>query len=214
MEYNINFQDNIPAEDFNERVAGIANWIEENRDQFEWAKDPNAYEMTNVFLFAGKHTQDGKHVDLSDVQRIWDMRSGDFEGCGISENNFVYQICKQSYDCAMRGEALVTDEASHSALRKMAGVGLYLMQQKRDQGKMNYNNLSELLALMRNSRALRQNHPDLYEGFKFDDNIRVLRDLQEPHLGDEAKALLDSEYNMCVGTQSLETGEVEEDAGR
>ena len=214
MEYSKNFQDNIPLADFNSRVKGIADWIEGNGHKYDWARDPNAYEMTNVFLFAGKYMQEGQPVDLTDVQRIWEMRSGDFEGCGISENNFVYQICRQSYDSAMSGQALVIDEGSHSALRKMAGIGLYLIQQRRDQGKVNYNNLGEFLVLMQNSRALRQNHPELYDGFKFGESLRVLRELQEPHLGDEAKALLDSEYNICVSNQSVESGEVGEDYGR
>lgn len=46
--------DNIRYEEFDFRTEGILNWIKENRDKEEWAKDPNAYEMTNVFLLAKK----------------------------------------------------------------------------------------------------------------------------------------------------------------
>lgn len=49
MEYSRNFVNNIRSSEFNERAKGIANWIEENKDKEEGAKDPNAYEMTNVF---------------------------------------------------------------------------------------------------------------------------------------------------------------------
>ena len=59
-----NFVDNIRASEFNERAKGIADWIEENKDN-EWAKDPNAYEMTNVFLFAGKYASEGKDINTA-----------------------------------------------------------------------------------------------------------------------------------------------------
>ena len=59
MEYSINFQDNISAQDFNSRANGTLNWIKENRDKFDWAKDPNAYEMTNMFLFGAKYASEG-----------------------------------------------------------------------------------------------------------------------------------------------------------
>lgn len=188
MEYHKNFQDNISELEFNNKTKGIADWIEEHREKEEWAKDPNAYEMTNVFLFAGKYASEGKQVDLETVNKIWNLRMGDFENCGISENNFVYQICKKSYDSAMQKEALVNDENSHSALRKMAGIGLYLKQQKRDMGQnMDYDNPSELLELMENAKTLQKSHPDLYQSLRFEDNLRVLYELQQPHLDEKAK---------------------------
>lgn len=201
MEYSRNFQDNIRASEFNKSAQGIANWIEENRPVYEWAKEPNAYEMTNVFLFAGKYITEGYNIDLDNVKRIWDLRLPDFERCGIQSNNFVYQICEQSYNAASSGRALVSDEESHSALRKMAGVGLYLMQQQREQ-KMDYNNVDELIALIEDSKALKQKHPQLHSTLKFDNNIAVLYRLQQLHLDEQSKAELDEVYNEYINFET------------
>ena len=54
MDYNSSFQDNIAFTSFNSVSQGVLKWIEENRDKFERAKDPNAYEMANLFLFGAK----------------------------------------------------------------------------------------------------------------------------------------------------------------
>ena len=53
MEYN-NFRDNIKPTVFDFMSMNILNWIKENRTEEEFAKDPNAYEMTNLFLFGAK----------------------------------------------------------------------------------------------------------------------------------------------------------------
>ena len=54
MEYS-NFKDNINPVMFNQMSKNILNWIKENRTKEEFAKDPNAYEMTNLFLFCAKY---------------------------------------------------------------------------------------------------------------------------------------------------------------
>ena len=79
---------------------------------------------------------EGKQIDTDTLSEMWQIRSQDFANCNISENNFVYQICKDSYESVMSGRSLVNDQNSHHALRKMAGLGLYLKQQQRDRGKM------------------------------------------------------------------------------
>lgn len=190
-----NLQDNIFAETFDLQTQGINNWIEENKEQYEWAKDPNAYELTNVFLFAGKYRSEGQNINIDNIKKMWELRSGDFERCGIGDNHFVYQICKQSYDSAINGNALVDDEKSHSSLRKMAGVGLYLMQQKRE-NRIDYNNYGELMELIDNSNTLKRKYPALYERFRFSDNLRVLYDLQSKNLNSEQKKKLDDAYNQ------------------
>ena len=78
---------------------------------------------------------EGERIDTETLREMWEIRSQDFASCNISENNFVYQICKDSYEAAMSGRILVNDQNSHHALRKMAGIGLYLKQQQRDRGK-------------------------------------------------------------------------------
>lgn len=201
MEYSRHFQDNIYPEEFNTRTKGINDWIEENRDLHDWAKDPNAYEMTNVFLFAGKYISEGRGVNLENIEKMWELRSGDFERCGISENNFVYQICEQSYNAAISGNALVNDEGSHSALRKMAGIGLYLMQQQRDTGRVEYNNLHEFMDLVADSQVLKQQHPKLYKGLKFDENISRLYEMQIEHLDERSRQELKEFYNSHTSSK-------------
>lgn len=203
-----NLQDNIYAENFDSVAEGINNWIEKNKNQYEWAKDPNAYELTNVFLFAGKHQSEGQNINIDNIKRMWELRSSDFERCSIGENHFVYQICKQSYDSAINGEALVDDEKSHSALRKMAGIGLYLMQQKRE-NKIDYNNYGEFIELIDNSEQLKRKYPRLYDRFRFYDNIKVLYDLQLKHLNPEQKKKLDEVYNAYSKSQIPGDDEVE-----
>lgn len=195
MEYNRNFQDNISAQDFNNRSTGTANWIEENRETQDFAKDPNAYEMTNIFLFAGKHLSEGQDIDLDGVNRIWAARSQDFKNCGVSENSFVYLICKESYEAAISGQSLVNDEGSHSAIRDMAGIGLSLYQYNRDNGGIDFNNLGQLTNLLENSRELKQRHPDLHEQFGFDKNLQALYDMQDRHLDEKGKEILDKAFD-------------------
>lgn len=186
MDYSNGFEANIPSYLFNTTSQNVLRWIEENRDAFDWAKDPNAYEMTNLFLFGAKYAQEGKEVDIDTLTRMWDIRSQDFEGCNINPNNFVYAICQDSYQAAVSGKAMVNDENSHHALRKMAGIGLYLKQQQRDNGTISYNNPQELLYFLQCSKSLVTFHPELFDKYAFEKNINVLCDLQlENNLPDE-----------------------------
>ena len=178
MDYSINFQDNIPSFNFNSTTENVLRWIEENRDKFDWAKDPNAYEMVNLFLFSGKYAQEGKEVNLEALSKMWHIRSQDFEGCNIGPNHFVYALCNDAYQSAVSEKSMVNDENSHHALRKMAGIGLYLKQQQRDNGSISYNNPQELLTLLRCSKTLQTFHPDLFEKYAFEKNLDVLCNLQ------------------------------------
>ena len=191
MDYSYSFQDNIPSSTFNTTSKNVLNWIEENRDSFDWAKDPNAYEMTNLFLCGAKYSHEGKDVDIDSLTKMWNIRSRDFERCNIGENNFVYAICHDSYQSALSGKAMVNDENSHHALRKMAGLGLYLKQQQRDTGKVSFNNPQELLQLLQCSSSLKTFHPELFDKYAFEDNINVLCDLQLKHE-------LPSEISQCI----------------
>lgn len=69
MEYH-NLQDNIRKEEYNDRAKGILQWIKENRDKADWAKDPNAYEMANVFLLGGKYRQEGDEIDIGALEEM------------------------------------------------------------------------------------------------------------------------------------------------
>lgn len=178
MDYSYSFQDNIPSFAFNTESNNVLNWIKENRNQFDWAKDPNAYEMTNLFLFGAKYFHEDKDVDVDTLTEMWKIRSKDFERCNISENSFVYAICRDSYESILSNKPMVNDENSHHALRKMAGLGLYLKQQKRDSGEISYNNPQELLQLLECSNSLKVFHPELFDRYSFKSNIDVLCKLQ------------------------------------
>lgn len=178
MNYSYNFQDNIPAQYFNSTSKNILKWIQENRDIRDWAKDPNAYEMVNLFLFGAKYSREGKNIDVDSLTQIWDIRSKDFDRCNVSKNSFIYTICQDSYNAAISGKSLVNDEFSHSALRKMAGIGLFLKQQHRDSGVISYNNPQELMQLLEHSNTLKVLHPKLFERYAFQKNLDVLCKLQ------------------------------------
>ncbi|MGN1298826.1 MAG: hypothetical protein ACI4UE_02440 [Candidatus Scatovivens sp.] len=181
MNYIYNFQDNIEYSSFNSKAKNILNWIEENRNIFDWAKDPNAYEMVNLFLFGAKYYHEGKNINIDTLTKMWDIRSQDFKNCNISPNNFVYNICQDSYKSALIGKVLINDENYHHALRKMAGIGLYLKQHQRDFGQVSYNNPEELLQLLKCSSTLKTFHPDLFDKYAFKENIDVLCKLQLEH---------------------------------
>lgn len=177
MEYR-NLSQNIFPEEFNSRVAGIVNWIKENREKEEWAKDPNAFEMTNVFLLGAKYAQEGEDINQDTLKEMWDIRSQDFARCGVSENNFVYRICEDSYQASQEGRALVNDEASHHALRSMADIGLFLSRQHVREGKMVFDNPNQLMELLESSRTLKGVHPDLFEKYGFEQNLQTIAKLQ------------------------------------
>lgn len=181
MDYNINFQDNIPSYEFNERVKGILNWIKENREKNEGAKDPNAYELTNVYLLAAKYIQEKQQINTDNLKQMWDIRSQDFARCGVTQDSFIYKICEDSYVSAMQGKAPVNDENSHHALRKLAGIGLYLKQEQRNNEKINYDNPGELIQLLECSKTLRTFHPDLFDKYRFSPNIDKIVQLQLQH---------------------------------
>lgn len=215
MDYSYSFESNIPYDAFNSTSRNVLNWIEENRDRFDWAKDPNAYEMVNLFLFGGKYSQEGKEIDTEALARMWDIRSKDFEGCNIGTNNFVYRICQDSYDSAISGKAMVNDENSHHALRKMAGLGMYLKQQQRDNGEISYNNSQELLQLLQCSSALKTFHPELFDRYAFPENIKALCKLQlqndlPSEIVQSIKEAQDGIFNRTTGRSS--EGDIKHDA--
>lgn len=177
MEYR-NLQQNIYEEEFNDRAKGIVGWIKENRGKEEWTLAPNAFEMTNVFLLGAKYASEGVDIDKETLKEMWDIRSGDFARCGISENNFVYKICEDSYNASQEGRALVNDEASHHALRSMADIGLFLNRQKYKRQKVEFNNPHKLLELAEASRTLKGIHPELFERYGFKENLKTLEKLQ------------------------------------
>lgn len=178
MDYDENFKDNIPYDLLDMSSKNILKWIIENREKQDEAKDPNAYEMTNLFLCAAKYRSQGKEVDLSAINGIWEIRKGDFERCNISENNFVYKIVQDSYESAVSGKVLVRDSQSHSALRKLAGIGLHLYKEKRDNNQISYNNPQELLELLNNAKSLAMFHPELYKRYAVQSNINTICELQ------------------------------------
>lgn len=206
------FQDNIPERDFNSRAQGTLNWIKENRDKFDWAKDPNAYEMTNFFLFGAKYAAEGQDINIQYLEEMWKIRSLDFANCGIGENNFVYGICEDSFNGSKNGRALVNDENSHHALRKMAGIGLYLKQQQRDGHEIRYDNLSEFQVLLETSRTLKGVHPELFEKYKFGENIEVIYGLLEKNLDEQSKkTILDAKQKLLGVTKQDREVRIPED---
>ncbi len=168
-----NLSENIYPQEFNDRADGIVNWIQDNRET-----DPNAFEMTNVFLLGAKYAQQNVGIKKTPLEQMWGIRSQDFARCGVSENSFVYKICEDAYHAAMISRALVNDEASHHALRRMVGIGLFLTQQKSREGKAEYNNPSEFLELLEASRTLKGVHPELFEKYGFKENLQIIARLQ------------------------------------
>ena len=178
MYYSHNFEDNIPGISFNSTSKNILKWIQENRETIDFAKDPNAFEMVNLFLFGAKYSREGIKIDTDSLTQIWNIRSKDFERCNVSEYSFIYAICQDSYNAAISGKSMVNDENSHHALRKIAGIGLYLKQERRNTGDISYNNPQELLRLLECSSTLKSLHPDLFEKYAFQNNLDVLCKLQ------------------------------------
>lgn len=198
MDYSLSFEGNIPSYTFNSTSKNVLNWIEENHDTIDLAKDPNSYEMTNLFLFGAKYLHEGKNVDVDTLTKMWDIRSNDFERCNISSNNIVYLICQDSYESVISGKPMVNDENSHHALRKMAGLCLYLKQQQRDTGEVSYNNPQELLQLLKCSSSLKTFHPELFDKYAFKESLNVLCKLQlQNELPDEiAQSITDSRQQL------------------
>ncbi len=209
MEYR-NIRDNIYPEQFNSRAEGIVNWIKENREKEEWAKDPNAFEMTNVFLLGAKYASEGMDIKQETLKEMWDIRSQHFARCGVSENNFVYGICEDSYEASQAGRALVNDEASHTALTEMADIGLFLNRQKARGEKLEFNNPDQLLRLLQVSRTLKGVHPDLFERYGFEQNLQTIARLQlekESSLENRIQTAMDAVFQGEVSKRKVEEKE-------
>lgn len=177
MEYR-NLRDNIYPEQFNERSEGILNWIKENREKEDWAKAPNAFEMTNVFLLGAKYAEEGYEINKETLKEIWEIRSKDFAGCGVHDGGVVYGICGDAYKASQLGNALVNDVDSHCALRKMADIGLAFHQKLTNGEEVVYNNPEELCELIENSKMLKTLHPDLFQRYGFEPNLKLIAKLQ------------------------------------
>lgn len=196
-----NLSENIYPQEFNDRADGIINWIQDNRET-----DPNAFEMTNVFLLGAKYAQEGHDVNQDTLKEMWEIRSQDFARCGVSENSFVYGICRDSYEASQEGRALVNDEASHHALRKMAGLGLFLTQQKSREGKAEYDNPNEFLELLECSRTLKGVHPELFEKYGFKENLQTIARLQlerQSGLNDRIQSAMESVFGESTTEKNM-----------
>ena len=112
----------------------------------------------------------------------------------------------------MNGRALVNDENSHHALRKMAGIGLYLKQQQRNGQEVRFDNLSELQTLIASSKTLKGLHRDLFDKYKFGENIEVLCNLMlENNLDDKTKQeLLASKNELLTDEKPKEVSKKED----
>lgn len=95
--------------------------------------------------------------------------------------------------------------AEHSALRKMAGVGLFLKQQHRDSGVISYNNPEELLHLLEDSDTLKALHPNLFEKYTFQKNLDVLCKLQlSQELPQEiSDSIIDAQHLVSKGRDNF-----------
>lgn len=209
MEYR-NIRGNIFPEQFNERSKGIVAWIKGNREKDEMAKDPNAFEMTNVFLLGAKYAAEGVDINKATLKEMWEIRSQDFARCGISENNFVYAICEDSYEASQAGRALVNDEASHTALTEMADIGLFLNRQKARDEKVEFNNPDQLLRLLEASRTLKGVHPELFERYGFEQNLQTIARLQlekESSLAGRIETAMDAFFQEQNGERKVEVKE-------
>ena len=168
--------------------------------------------MTNFFLFGAKYAAEGQDINIQYLEEMWKIRSQDFANCGIGENNFVYGICEDSFNGSKNGRALVNDENSHHALRKMAGIGLYLKQQQRDGHEIRYDNLSEFQVLLETSRTLKGVHPELFEKYKFGENIEVIYGLLEKNLDEQSKkTILDAKQKLLGVTKQDREVRIPED---
>lgn len=172
MEYR-NLRDNIYPEQFNEKSEGILNWIKENRE-----KDPNVFEMTNVFLLGAKYAEEGYEINKEILKEIWEICSKDLPKCGVHDGGVVYGICKDAYKASQLGNALVNDVDSHCALRKMADIGLFFHQKLTKGEKLDYNNPEGLCELIENSKTLKTFYPDLFQRYGFEPNLQLIVKLQ------------------------------------
>ena len=98
----------------------------------------------------------------------------------------------------MSGRILVNDQNSHHALRKMAGIGLYLKQQQRDRGKVVYDNPMELLELLSSSKSLKVFHPDLYERYAFEQNLSFESCLAKATAVASARCEVERPWNLSL----------------
>lgn len=176
MEYR-NIEQNIYPEEFNEKAQTILGDIKKYREE-EWAKDPNAFQMTNLFLLGAKYADEGYEINKETLKEMWEIRSKDFARCGVHDGGVVYGICEDAYKASQLGNALVNDVDSHCALRKMAGIGLFFHQKLSKGEKLDYNNPGELCELIENSKTLKILHPDLFERYGFEPNLQMIAKLQ------------------------------------
>ena len=177
MEYR-HIHENIYPEQFNETSKGILDWTKEFREKEEWAKDPNVFQMTNIFLLGAKYAEEGFDINKETLKELWDIRSKDFARCGVGEGSFVYGICEDAYKASQEEKAWVNDVDSHCALRTMADIGLVLYRQHYKGEEMKFDNAAQLYELIEDSRTLKTLHPDLYERYGFERNLEHFQNLQ------------------------------------
>lgn len=174
INYSKPFKDSIQSQIFNQEAKKVLDWIKINRERYDWAKIPNAYELVNLFLFAAKYRQEDKDINLDILKELWDLRKVDLEEASINKSNFVYMICEDSYNSLIKAKPLVNDQKAHYILRELADIGLNFNQQKNRNEKLYYNNTERIRELSEFSKILLSTYPELYKKYNIEENINII----------------------------------------
>ena len=145
-----------------QKINGVYGWF--SSDPNAKSLDPNAYELTGLFIDANNARLDGKAISeeaSSHLNEMWENRRENYLKNNIGTNNLSFRICSDCYDGKLSNTKFSTEATA--LLQRLAGVSLYLNQEVRNNGFVNYNNIWELQEIENNAKIAMNQGYDLSE---------------------------------------------------
>lgn len=142
------------------RIKNVYDWFQS--DPTAKNLDPNAFELIELFIMANNVKNSGgklSEVSQQQLNELWENRKTNYVSNGIGNDNLAYKICSDCYDGELSKNNI--DLASMKALQTIAGVDLWMNQEKRNCSEVRYDNVDQLTEIMNYIGAAKLTGADL-----------------------------------------------------
>lgn len=157
------FEYKTEAKDLVAKIDQIYQWL--MFDQNNLNADPNASELVEIFINANNIVKSGGNLPAetkTQLTQIWENRKNNFVKNNLGSDSFAYEICDSCFDGQLSQNYI--DLASLKLLQIMAGVDLWINQEKRAGNEVRFNNRMEMEQISNCYLASKQigSHMDTY----------------------------------------------------
>lgn len=159
---NQSFEYKTDNKDLVTKINELYQWM--SLDQNNLKADPNATELVEIFITANNIINSGgtlTNETKAKLNQIGENKNSNFAKNNLGPDSLAYQICRSCVD----GELSKTyiDLASSKLLQIMAGIDLWINQEKRDGKEVYFDNQNEKQQISRYYLASQLIGPDMAE---------------------------------------------------